>query len=58
MTAAKAAEVRAEAERAIAWVRRGDHPAIDDRWRTWRPPAEWGIPTLDPQWEPLPSQIS
>ena len=53
MTAAEAAEVRAEAERAIAWVRRGDHPAIDDRWRTWRPPPEWGMPTLAPDWETL-----
>ncbi len=58
MSAAEADAVRAEAERAIAWVRRGDHPAIDDRWRTWRPPVEWGIPTLDPQWETLASQIS
>ena len=54
MTADEAAEVRAEAERAIAWVRRGDHPAIDDRWRTWRPTAEWGVPTLAPDWETLP----
>ncbi len=58
MSAAEADAVRAEAERAIAWVRRGDHPAIEDRWRTWRPPAEWGIPVLDPRWETLPSQIS
>ena len=54
MTAEEADAVRAEAERAIAWIRRGDHPAIDDRWRTWTPPAEWGIPTLAPNWETLP----
>ena len=58
MTAEEADAVRAEAERAIAWIRRGDHPAIDDRWRTWTPPAEWGIPTLAPNWETLPPQIS
>ena len=57
MTADEAAEVRAEAERAIAWVRRGDHPAIDDRWRTWRPPADWGVPTLAPGWETLPPAV-
>lgn len=58
MTREAAEAVHAEAERAIAWVRRGDHPAIDDRWRTWRPPAEWGIPVLPPGWETLPPQTS
>ena len=58
MTRDEAEAVRAEAVRAITWVRRGDHPAIDDRWRTWTPPPEWGIPTLAPDWETLPPQIS
>ena len=57
MTATEAAEVRAEGERAVAWVRRGDHPAIADRWRTWRPPEEWGVPTLAPGWETLPPAV-
>lgn len=57
MTAEEAAEVRAEGERAVAWVRRGDHPAIDDRWRTWRPSPEWGIPKLAPGWETLPPAV-
>ena len=57
MTREEAEAVRAEAKRAIAWIRRGDHPAIDDRWRTWTPPPELGIPTLAPDWETLPPQI-
>ena len=57
MTAEEAAAVRAEAERAIAWVRRGDHPAIDDRWRTWTPPAEWSVPVLAPGWDTLPPSV-
>ncbi len=58
MSAEEASAVRAEGDRAIAWVRRGDHPAIDDRWRTWTPPPEWGIPTLAPDWETLPPAVS
>lgn len=57
MTPEEATEVRAEGERAVAWVQRGDHPAIDDRWRTWRPPPEWGVPTLAPGWETLPPAV-
>ena len=58
MTHEDAEAARAEAERAIKWIRSGDHPAIDDRWRTWVPPAEWGIPTLAPGWETLATEIS
>ena len=58
MTREEADAVRAEAERAIAWIQRGDHPAIDDRWRTWTPPPELGIPKLAPDWETLPPQTS
>ena len=58
MTRGEADATRAEAERAIAWIRRGDHPAIDDRWRTWEPTPELGIPVLAPAWETLPPRIS
>jgi hypothetical protein len=54
---ADAAAFRAEGERAIAWVRSGDHPAIDDRWRGWTPHPEWGIPQLAPDWESHPPHI-
>ena len=58
MTADEAATVRAEAARALHWIRRGDHPAIDGRWRTWRPPPHWRAPSLAPGWEvpPAPSR--
>ena len=54
MTGDEAAAVRAEAARAVRWIRRGDHPAIDDRWRTWMPPPHWPLPTLAPDWEAPP----
>ncbi len=58
MTREDADAARAEAERAIRWIQSGNHPAIDDRWRTWTPPTEWGIPTLAPGWETLPTEVS
>ena len=57
MTREDAEAARVEAERAIKWIQSGDHPAIDDRWRTWTPPPEWGIPTLAPGWETLPTEV-
>ncbi len=57
MTGEEAAEVRAEGERAVEWIRRGDHPAFDDRWRTWTVPEEWDVPVLAPGWETLPPAI-
>ena len=58
MTQDGAETVRAEAERAIEWIQRGDHPAIDDRWRSWSPPPEWRIPVLAPDWETLPPLVT
>ena len=57
MTIEDAEAARVEAERAIRWIQSGDHPAIDDRWRTWTPPLEWGIPMLAPGWETLPTEV-
>jgi len=37
VSAAEAAAFRAEGERVIELVQRGDHPAIDDRWCGWTP---------------------
>lgn len=54
MTRREAEAVRTEAERAAEWIRRGDHPAIEDRWRSWSPPPAWGVPALAPGWETLP----
>ena len=56
VSASEAAGFRAEGERAIQWVLRGDHPAIDDRWRRWSPPEGWGVPVLAPGWERLPAE--
>jgi len=53
VSAAEAAAFRAEGERVIELVRRGDHPAIDDRWRGWSPLEGWGVPVLAPDWETL-----
>ncbi|MDA1061908.1 MAG: DUF402 domain-containing protein [Chloroflexi bacterium] len=58
VSATEAAAFRAEGERVIELVRRGDHPAIDDRWRGWSPLEGWGVPVLAPEWETLsPSGI-
>ena len=34
-----------------------NHPAIDDRWRTWEPPAGWPVPALAAGWETLPRAL-
>ena len=54
LPAPEAVRIREDGERAIEWVRRGDHPAIDDRWRGWTPPPEWGIPELAADWQSHP----
>ncbi len=59
LPAHEAARIREDGERAIAWVRRGDHPAIDDRWRGWSPPPGWGVPVLAADWQShLPADAS
>lgn len=49
----EAANIRAEGERVIERIAGGIHPAIDDRWQIWRPPASWGIPALSSNWEDI-----
>ena len=48
--AVEAAAIRAEAARVITRVQQS-HPAIQDRWRSWRPPASWTLPQLAPGWD-------
>ena len=49
----EATNIRREGERVIELISIDAHPAIDDRWQTWRPPVDWGIPTLTREWERL-----
>jgi hypothetical protein len=50
VTASEAASIRAEGERVIEWMQRG-HPAVQERWHSWRPSPGWGVPRIHPEWE-------
>lgn len=58
-SAARAAAIRAEGERAVALITRRE-PPFDDEWRSWRPDPRWAPPDVPPDWNSfhLPSSGS
>jgi len=46
----EAAAIREEGRRAIRLLQAEDS-WVEDRWKTWSPPEEWGIPTLPDGWD-------
>jgi hypothetical protein len=52
-TVALAAAARAEGERTIEALRRGEHECLRG-WSEWRPPPEWGIPPFIEGWDTTP----
>jgi Protein of unknown function (DUF402) len=52
-TSARAVEIRAEGERAIARLERREEP-FGDEWIGWRPDPAWPVPALAPGWESVP----
>lgn len=56
LPAAFAAEVRAEGERAIAALERGDSP-FSDGWEHWAPDPSWSTPELPAGWDTLPATL-
>jgi len=53
MTAKKAAAIRSEGEKAVAWLQSGKSPF--NGWEKWRPDPSWGIPTLPASWDVIES---
>jgi hypothetical protein len=49
IAASRVPAIRAEGERAVARVK-GD-PKLGLEWRGWRPPRDWPVPTLPPNWK-------
>ncbi len=49
-SAEEARAIRAEGERVIE-AARADQSPFCDGWERWRPPAEWEIPDLPPNWD-------
>jgi predicted RNA-binding protein associated with RNAse of E/G family len=52
-TEALAAAARAEGERAIAAIERGDHPCLDS-WSQWSPDHRWKTPEIPAGWDTTP----